>query len=106
MLITVDVIIKAAALLGALAALGASAYKIIRWVQLQEEQSIAIEKLRKKEAKDIKTMKEEQCIISYALLACLDGLKQQGCNGAVTEAHNRMQKHINQMAHTDDSEEC
>lgn len=105
MLITVDVIIKAAALLGALAALGTAAYKMIRWVQLQEEQSVAIEKLRKKEVRDIKAMKEEQCIISYALLACLDGLKQKGCNGAVTEAYNRMQKHINQKAHTDDTEE-
>lgn len=105
MLITVDVIIKAAALIGALAALVAPAYKVIRWVKLQEEQSIAIEKLRKKESKDIKMMREEQCIINYALLACLDGLKQKGCNGAVTEAYNRMQKHLNQMAHTDDSEE-
>lgn len=105
MVITTETIINAAGVLAALTALGAAAWKIIRWVQEQQKQTEAIEKLRKKEAKDIKAMKEEQCLISYALLACLDGLKQQGCNGAVTEAHNRMQKHLNQMAHTQEETE-
>ena len=105
MIITTETIIEAAAVLAALTAIGAAVWKIIRWVQEQQKQTDAIEKLRKKEAKDIKSMKEEQCLMSYALLACLDGLKQQGCNGAVTEAHNRMQKHLNQMAHTPDETE-
>ena len=105
MVITPEKIVEFAGILTALAAIGAAVWKIIVWVQEQEKQTEAIEKLRKKEAKDIKAMKEEQCLISYALLACLDGLKQQGCNGAVTEAHNRMQKHLNQMAHTQEDEE-
>lgn len=55
--------------------------------------------MRKKQSDDMKEMQDELCLISYAMLACLDGLKQQGCNGAVTEAHNKLEKHLNQRAH-------
>lgn len=48
---------------------------------------------------EIKKMKDEQCLLTYGVLACLKGLKEQGCNGPVTEAINRIEKHINQSAH-------
>lgn len=99
MYIDADTIIRAAAVLGALMALGTAAYGVIKWFQKQEKQTTDIEALRKKEAEDIKEMQDELCLISYAMLACLDGLKQQGCNGAVTEAHNKLEKHLNQRAH-------
>jgi hypothetical protein len=99
MYIDADTIIRAAAVLGALVALGTAAYGVIKWFQKQEKQTTDIEALRKKEAEDIKEMQDELCLISYAMLACLDGLKQQGCNGAVTEAHNKLEKHLNQRAH-------
>ena len=88
MVINADTIIKAAAVLGALLAMGAVAYKIIKWVQTQDEQTDVIKK-----------MKKEQSIMCEAMLACLDGLKQQGCNGAVTEAYNKLNSHINEQAH-------
>lgn len=47
----------------------------------------------------IAEVKEEQTVVCYALFSILDGLKQQGCNGQVTEAHDRLQKHINLRAH-------
>lgn len=99
MYIDADTIIRAAVVLGALVALGTAAYGVIKWFQKQEKQTTDIEALRKKEAEDIKEMQDELCLISYAMLACLDGLKQQGCNGAVTEAHNKLEKHLNQRAH-------
>ena len=99
MYIDADTIIRAAAVLGALVALGTATYGVIKWFQKQEKQTTDIEALRKKEAEDIKEMQDELCLISYAMLACLDGLKQQGCNGAVTEAHNKLEKHLNQRAH-------
>lgn len=99
MYIDADTIIRAAAVLGALVALGTAAYGVIKWFQKQEKQTTDIEALRKKEAEDIKEMQDELCLISYAMLACLDGLKQQGCNGAVTEAHNKLEKRLNQRAH-------
>lgn len=94
-----DTIIRAAAILGALIALGTAAYAVIKWFQKQEKQTVDIEELRKKEEQDLKELRDEQCLISYAMLACLDGLKQLNCNGAVTEAHNKLEKHLNQKAH-------
>ena len=97
-----NTIITIATVLGALIAIGGVAYSVIKWIQKQEKQSVDIEELKKKEASDIKEIKEEQCLITYAMLACLDGLKQLNCNGPVTEAHNRLQKHLNQRAHSSD----
>lgn len=94
-----DTIIRAAAILGALIALGTAAYAVIKWFQKQEKQTVDIEELRKKEEQDLKELRDEQCLISYAMLACLDGLKQLNCNGAVTEAHNKLKKYLNQKAH-------
>lgn len=42
---------------------------------------------------------EEQTLIICGLLACLKGLKEQGCNGPVTEAINKIERHINIKAH-------
>ena len=44
-------------------------------------------------------MKEEMCLLTYGVLACLKGLKEQGCNGPVTEAVAKIEKHVNQDAH-------
>lgn len=67
-----------------------------RWYLKQNKQDEEIEKLKDE---DIKKIKEEQCMHTYVLLAILDGLKQQGCNGAVTEAREKLSKHINKLAH-------
>lgn len=99
MYLDADMIIRIAAVLGALSAIGAAAYRLIKWLQEQGKQSKDIEELRKKQAADIQDLKDEQCLMSYAMLACLDGLKQLNCNGAVTEAHNKLEKHLNQRAH-------
>lgn len=99
MYIGVETIIKASALIGALGALGAFAYKIVKWFQEQESQSKNIEDLRNQERKDIQAIKDEQCLLTYGVLACLKGLSEQGCNGPVTEAINKIEKHLNQSAH-------
>ncbi len=86
--ITVQGIITAAS---ALAALGAIAGYFLRahdWVQKQNAQEA-----------EIKAMKEEQQLLTYGVLACLKGLKEQGCNGPVTEAITKIEKHINEKAH-------
>ena len=44
-------------------------------------------------------MEDELCLLTYAVLACLKGLKEQGCNGPVTEAIGKIEKHTNQKAH-------
>lgn len=50
-------------------------------------------------AEELRAVKDELCVIAYAILAALDGLKQQGCNGNVTRAHDMLEKHLNQQAH-------
>lgn len=48
---------------------------------------------------EIKNIKEEQEILTIGVLACLKGLKEQGCNGPVTEAISLIEKHLNKKAH-------
>lgn len=54
---------------------------------------------RRREVEEMQSIKDELCVLSYAMLAALGGLKQQGCNGEVTEAHSKLEKHLNQQAH-------
>ena len=54
---------------------------------------------REKNDKDIKAIKEEQSILTKGVLACLKGLKEQGCNGPVTEAIQDIEEYVNKQAH-------
>jgi F420-0:gamma-glutamyl ligase-like protein len=47
----------------------------------------------------IKEIKDEQALLTYGVLACLKGLKEQGCDGPVTDAINAIEKHMNKQAH-------
>ena len=107
---TVDVIIKVAALIGAVGGIIGGIYAVFKWFQKQEKQTTDIaalkelhqkdmEAARKKEAEDMKAIKDELCVLSYAMLASLDGLQQLHCNGNVTKAHDALEKHLNQRAH-------
>lgn len=91
-------------------AVGGIAVAIIRWIVAQNRQTEEIAELRRnherdiaetrrKETEDIRAIKDELCVLSYAMLASLDGLKQLHCNGEVTKAHDRLEKHLNQSAH-------
>lgn len=86
--IDAQTIVTAASVLTALFAIIGSIIALYRWYQKQEKQD-----------QDISRMKDEQCLLTYGVLACLKGMKEQGCNGPVTEAINKIEKHINQQAH-------
>ena len=99
MYISVEAIITAASLIGALGVIGGmliSAYKFYRKPAELEKQ---MQKVKKTHEEDIRKINEEQCLITYGLLACLKGLREQGCNGPVTEAINKIEKHLNKQAH-------
>lgn len=83
-----DMIIKAAAVLTAAGGIGTAIYKLIHWIDEQ-----------KKQTKEIARLKEEQTLLTYGVLACLKGLKEQGCNGPVSEAIGKIEKHLNLQAH-------
>ena len=88
MFIDADFIIRLSAVLGALGAIGTMFYKSFHWMEQQKLQEAEIENIKK-----------EQCIMCYGLLATLDGLKQLGANGNVSDAYQKLEKHLNQTAH-------
>lgn len=65
----------------------------------QEKQTTDIEDLKKQEKEDIKAMEDELCLLTYAVLACRKDLKNRDVIGPVTEAIGKIEKHINQKAH-------
>jgi hypothetical protein len=81
-------LITAAAVLTAVITLVGRYNKLYDWIKKQDEQD-----------NEIKEMKKEQEILTFGILACLKGLKEQGCNGPVTEAINKIEKHLNEKAH-------
>lgn len=83
-----NVIIKLAAVIGALGVIGGVIFGIYKWFLKQNRQDT-----------EIKALKEEQTIICYGVLAALKGLKEQGCNGPVSEAITKIEKHLNVQAH-------
>lgn len=84
----VQTIITIAALIAAVAAIIGYFTKAIHWIDRQKNQD-----------KEIASIKEEQTLLVYGILACLKGLKEQGCNGPVSEAIDKIEKHVNKKAH-------
>lgn len=73
--------------------------KIHKWYLKQDEQTKQIEALKKHHEEDVHRLKEENCLICYALSACLDGLQQLGANHTVPNAKDKLDKYLNQQAH-------
>ena len=90
MYITADTIITAAGVFGALLTISTLIYKVVQWLQEQKKQSKAIAEIN-----------DEMCLLTYAVLACLKGIQEQGCNGPVSDAVEKVEKHLNQKAHKD-----
>lgn len=77
-----------AATITALSVIFGAVFAVHKWFLKQEKQD-----------KDIKAIKEEQTILTQGVLACLMGLKEQGCNGPVTEAIEKIETYLNEKAH-------
>ena len=88
MYITVDTLIKGAALVTALGVIGGVVIWCVRFVGRQKRQD-----------REIAAICEEQTMICFGVLACLKGLREQGCNGPVSEALGKLEKHLNRQAH-------
>lgn len=86
--VDVNTIITGGSLLTAVVVIFSAIFAVYKWYLKQNQQD-----------KEIERMKSEQCLLTYGILACLKGLKEQGCNGPVTEAIDKIQKHINKQAH-------
>lgn len=99
MTVTWQTIITAGAVLSAVMLMATLFTKGYDWLLKQKKQSSDIEALKTRHEEDIKAIKEEQAMLVYGILACLKGLKEQGCNGPVTEAIDKLDKHLNKKAH-------
>ena len=84
----VEVIIIIASVITALGTIIACFTTIHKWILRQNKQD-----------EDIKSIKEEQKVLTTGVLACLKGLKEQGCDGPVTEAIISIEDHLNKEAH-------
>ena len=84
----VEIIIIIASVITALGTIIACFSTIHKWVLRQNKQD-----------EDIRSIKDEQKILTTGVLACLKGLKEQGCDGPVTEAITSIENHLNKEAH-------
>ena len=84
----VEIIIIIASVITALGTIIGCFATIHRWILRQNKQD-----------EDIRSIKDEQKILTTGVLACLKGLKEQGCDGPVTEAIFSIEDHLNKEAH-------
>lgn len=101
--ISVQGVITAAAFVAAILALSGYVFRARDWVRHQDGQdrqnSADIETLKCHHDEDIQTINSELQLLTYGILSCLKGLQEKGCNGPVTEAIGKIEKHLNAAAH-------
>lgn len=97
--LTWQTVITAAAVLGAATALVAAFAGLVRWMDKHKARDKDIQELRNTHESDISAVKKELALIIEGQLACLKGLQEQGCNGPVTAAVNKIEMHLNKKAH-------
>ncbi len=90
--IDVDTVIQLAELMAALAVIGGGVLWCIKFVQRNRKQD-----------EELRAIRKEQTLICYGILACLRGLKELDCDGPVTEALDKLEKHLNKAAHDEES---
>lgn len=119
--INADTLITAGAVITALTVIVGLLWTFFTWLKKQEhngkevarvekeakERDKELEKSLRDEINELKALhqsdqggiQEELTLVVYSLLACLKGLQAQGCNGPVSEAVEKIEKHINKKAH-------
>ena len=83
-----QMLVELAKWLGAAGAVSGALFAVFKFLERDKRQQA-----------EILAIKREQSVMCYGILACLKGLKEQGCNGPVTEALHTLEKHLNQSAH-------
>lgn len=90
--LTTDTLIQLAAVLTAIGVIGGVVLWCFRFVERN-----------KKQDEELKAIRKEQTLICYGILACLRGLEEQGCDGPVHEALDKLEKHLNKAAHDEET---
>lgn len=108
--LTPDSIVTAGAVCTAVILLISKFAKGVRWFDQQGKQTSDIAKLKKRHEEDVASLHEELAeeirrnngelqLLTFGVLACLKGLQEQGCNGPVTKAIDKIETYLNQRAH-------
>ena len=84
----VEIIITTASVVTALGVIFGILFAFFKWLMKRDKNDV-----------EIREIKEEQTILTKGVLACLKGLKEQGCDGPVTTAIVEIEDHINKQAH-------
>ncbi|MDO5765666.1 MAG: hypothetical protein Q4P84_08215 [Elusimicrobiales bacterium] len=92
MYIDIETINSLAKLVGSLAVLGGVVVAAYKYIERDKKQSELI-----------KDIQQEQTMLCYGIRACLQGLVEQGCDGPVHDALDKLDKHLNQKAHKVDA---
>lgn len=102
--VTVGQIVTAIGIIGTLAGFVTAVYKFIKKVVLDKinknTENIKVLQSEMRNLKsEIKESKEERLILLKGQLACLKGLKEQGCNGPVSQAIKDIEEYILEKSH-------
>ena len=92
MYIDIEAINCIAKLIGSLGVIGGVLIGLYKFIERDKRQS-----------KLIKDIQSEQTLLCYGIRACLQGLVEQGCDGPVHDALDKLDKHLNKAAHGEDS---
>ena len=85
---TGQMLITAGAVLSAGILLLTTYNRVYRWTLRQKAQDWELSAIRK-----------ENTLLTYGVLACLKGLEEQGCDGPVHEAIDKIERDLNLRAH-------
>lgn len=77
---------KISAWIGVITAVATPMVMLLKRLSALIKRLDVLERWNSKQQKDIEISKQERRILIEGTLACLEGLKEQGCNGAVSEA--------------------
>lgn len=102
--VTIGQIVTGLGIVGTLAGFVTAVYKFIKKVVLDKinknkEDIKALQQKVEALEKETKEGKEERLILLKGELACLKGLKEQGCNGSVTQAIKDIEEYIIAKSH-------
>lgn len=92
MYIDIEAINSIAKLIGSVGVIGGVLIGLYKFIERDKRQS-----------KLIKDIQSEQTLLCYGIRACLQGLVEQGCDGPVHDALDKLDKHLNKAAHGEDS---
>ena len=85
---TGQMLITAGAVLSAGILLLTTYNRVYRWTLRQKAQD-----------RELSSIRKENTLLTYGVLACLKGLEEQGCDGPVHEAIDKIERDLNLRAH-------